>query len=130
MSDSYLIRDEYDRQNLLHVIDNLAFSFEKPLVVSIEPLVEGPSAKQRRRHWAIMKQIAEKVWVDNERKFSAEAWHKYFCGLLIGYDELPDGTMVPMSSEKLKRKEYADMDEQIVATITSEYDIELDFVEQ
>jgi hypothetical protein len=128
MPDSFVLRDEYDRQRLIALVGDLKLSWEKPLVVSVEPLANGPSAKQRRRHWAIMHQISEHAEIEG-RRFAPELWHKFFCGEFIGQEELPDGSMSPLSSESLERRDYVSFDERICAYAVNELGIELDMTD-
>jgi hypothetical protein len=72
-----------------------------------------------------MRDIAEHAEIDG-RRFTSQTWHRQFVQMYIGSDELPDGTLVPKSSESLTREQYSQMDEQIVAFAVSELGISFD----
>ena len=64
---------------------------------------------QNKRLWALYREVASTVWVDDKTQFSDEVWHEYFKGEFIGFNEfiLPNGTVIkqPISTTTLNVEE-------------------------
>ena len=86
--------------------------------------------RQNRRYWGkgVLAQVAEQATV-NGKLYGAETWHELFKRKFIGVIELPDGSVVGMSSTGLSTAEFSDFCAQVEAYAASElgvtfYDLE------
>lgn len=90
---------------LKHIIGLWQESDGKTWVVEIKR--ETRSSKQNRRYWSIINDFAQS-YTSGGRTYQADTWHDWFKGEFIGFDELPDGRLVPKSSKVLTVDEYAE----------------------
>ena len=88
------------------------------------------SAAQNKRYWSkgVLAQIAEQAVV-NGKLFEPEIWHELMKKKFIGLVELPDGSVIGMSSTKLTTAEFSEFCTQVEAYAASElgvtfYDLE------
>lgn len=88
------------------------------LAVEVTDHEDGRSWQQLKRHWAIIGQIAEQAKPEG-RSYTPETWHRFFCGLYLGYVELPGGKTEGMPSPKGK-KAFAEFTDQIEAYAATE----------
>jgi hypothetical protein len=95
----------------------------RPLAVYVGPYRESRSAAQNRLYWAVLNHIAEAAHVDGQQ-FSSTAWHAYFAGKFIGFDELPDGTRAPISTTTLDVESFNEYLTQIQAYAATELGVE------
>lgn len=119
---SYRIASVEDLRRVFTEVSKL--DLRKPLLLSIKPWSDTPSDRQRRRHWAIMQEIASLAEVDGKR-FTADTWHTHFKGLFLGWEDLPGGTMVPKSSTGLTRGEYSDFTDACIAYAATDLGLQL-----
>lgn len=73
----------------------------------LRPLKSKRSIDQNKRYWALLREIEHAVWV-NGRQYDDETWHEYFRRQFIGCNELPDGSLVGISTTKLSVAEFGD----------------------
>lgn len=99
------------------------------LVLTIQP--EGRSSQQNRRYWSkgVLFQIAEQAQLGG-RYYSSEVWHEFLKKKFIGVMELPDGSVVGMSSTKLTRAEFSDFCTQVEAWAATQMDVHFDSLEE
>ena len=107
--------------------DNLNGWFENGnLDITIRPHKSKRSVEQNRRLWKIYGELADKAWV-NGRRYSAETWHEYCKGVLLGFDikAMPDGTEVktPISTTTLNTAEMTDYQNRLQAWAAGEFGI-------
>lgn len=76
---------------------------------------------QNRRYWGggVLAQIAEQARVAG-RRFDATAWHELFKRQFIGLLELPDGSVVGMSSAHLGKKAFSEFCDRVEAHAATE----------
>lgn len=79
----------------------------KPLAVTVQEHKTKRSTDQNKRYWAILNEIAANTWLDG-RQFSADAWHEFFKGKFIGYEETPDGRQIGISTTTLSVADFGD----------------------
>lgn len=96
----------------------------RPLAVHVTEWKAKRNSQQNRLYWALLREISESAWVGG-KQYSNEAWHAYFAGRLIGYEETPDGGRVPISTRKLSVQEFADYITRVQAHAQTELGIEL-----
>ena len=79
------------------------------------------SKPQNRRYWGdgVLAQIAEQATV-NGRLYSAEVWHEQMKRQFIGYEELPNGQIIGLSSKNLDIKEFAEFCQKVEAYAVTE----------
>ena len=79
------------------------------------------TAKQNKRYWGkgVLAQIAEQAAV-NGKLFAAEVWHELMKKKFIGLIELPDGSVIGMSSKKLSTAEFSEFCTQVEAYAATE----------
>ena len=107
--------------------DNLNGWFENGnLEITIRPRKSKRSSEQNRRLWKIYGEMADKAWV-NGRRYSAETWHEYCAGLMLGFDikQMPDGSEVrtPISTTTLNTAEMSDYQNRIQSWAAQEFGI-------
>lgn len=95
----------------------------KPLAVTGQEHKTKRSTDQNKRYWAILNEIAANTWLDG-RQFSADAWHEFFKGKFIGYEETPDGRQVGISTTTLSVADFGDYMTRIEAYAADEIGIE------
>ena len=111
--------------------DNLNGWFENGnLDITIRPHKSKRSIEQNRRLWKIYGELADKAWV-NGRRYSAETWHEYCKGVLLGFDikAMPDGTEVktPISTTTLNTAEMTDYQNRLQSWAAGEFGIIWEF---
>lgn len=111
--------------------DNLNGWFENGnLDITIRPHKSKRSIEQNRRLWGIYSELADKAWV-NGRRYSAETWHEYCKGVLLGFDikAMPDGTEVktPISTTTLNTAEMTDYQNRLQSWAAGEFGIIWEF---
>jgi hypothetical protein len=84
----------------------------KPLAVTVNEHKAKRSAEQNKLYWDRLRAISEQAWIDGKR-FSAEAWHEHYKRKLIGYEELPGGGSVGISTTTLSVAEFSDHIERV-----------------
>lgn len=95
----------------------------KPLAVTVQEHKTKRSTDQNKRYWAILNEIAANTWLDG-RQFSADAWHEFFKGKFIGYEETPDGRQIGISTTTLSVADFGDYMTRIEAYAADELGIE------
>lgn len=65
------------------------------------------SIEQNKRYWLMLREIAATVWIDG-KQFPDEVWHEQFKRWFIGMIEMPDGSMVGISTTTLTVGEFGD----------------------
>lgn len=88
-------------------------------MVEIAPESSKRTDRQRRYYWASLQDLSE----DAPIKYSKEVWHEYFRKLFLPLVELPDGSMVPMSTNHLTVKEANEYLDQINRWTSTEFGI-------
>ena len=96
----------------------------KPLAVTVTEHKSKRTGQANRRYWAILTQIAESAW-SGGRRYTKEQWHHYYAGEFIGWEELPGGRMVPISTTTLDVSAFSEYADRIVAHATTELGVEL-----
>ncbi|VXB24375.1 NinB protein [Burkholderia sp. 8Y] len=102
----------------------------EPLRVIVTAEEKQRNAQQNRFYWGgILKQIAEKAWVDG-RQFDKDAWHEFFARKFGVLDELvlPDGEIVTRrkSTTQMSVGEFSEFIEQVQAYGSGELGVEFD----
>ena len=79
------------------------------------------TSQQNRRYWGngVLAQIARQA-TSHGRLFDAETWHELFKRKFIGVIELPDGSVVGMSSTDLTTAEFSIFCDQVEAFAATE----------
>jgi hypothetical protein len=95
----------------------------KPLAIIISEHKATRSSQQNKRYWAMLNEIAVSAWI-NGKQYSVEAWHEHFKRKMIGCEELPDGTMVGISTTTLSVAEFNDYMNKIEGFAIAELGIE------
>jgi hypothetical protein len=94
----------------------------RTLVVTIAEWDSKRTSRANRKYWAQLREISEQVNVHG-RHFSAYVWHKHFAGAMLGFEDMPDGSTVPMSTRNLKVKEFDDYRKQVESHAVSELNV-------
>lgn len=79
----------------------------EPVEVIVRPRKSKRSIEQNKRYWALLREVSATVWVDG-RQFSDEVWHEQFKRWFIGMVDMPDGSMVGISTTTLSVAEFTD----------------------
>ena len=116
---------------LNQVQENLSAWLAKDnLDITIRPHKSKRSIEQNRRLWRIYGELSDKAWV-NGRRYSAETWHEYCKGVLLGFDikAMPDGTEVktPISTTTLNTAEMTDYQNRLQSWAAGEFGIIWEF---
>ncbi len=106
--------DLHNRQQAWALMQDKLYPYLKTSLQDGKRLVMhvGPRKRtkpQNRRYWGrgVLAQIAEQATV-NGKLFAAETWHEQFKRMFIGVIELPDGSVVGMSSTGLDTSEFSE----------------------
>ena len=78
-----------------------------PLAVTVSEAKSKRSGDQNKRYWALLQHIAENAWVEG-RQYSAEAWHEHYKRTLIGFEDVPGGGTVGISTASLNVGEFTE----------------------
>jgi len=97
----------------------------KPLAVTVSEYKTRRSIEQNKRYWDLLGEIATGAWLDG-RQFGREAWHDYFKGLFIGFEDVPGGRQVAMSTTRLSVSEFADYMTRVEAFAAQELGVTYD----
>ena len=117
---AYRLTKDNKRPLMTTIYNNLGAWLEAnaELEVCIRPYNSKRSIEQNRRLWKIYGELADKAWV-NGRRYSAETWHEYCKGVLLGFDikAMPDGTEVktPISTTTLNTAEMTEYQNRLQA---------------
>ena len=125
---SFVLRTDLNAKQLYGFLKHnwTAFAAQgKPLAVTVTEHKSKRSGQANRRYWAILTQIAEAAW-SGGRRYTKEQWHHYYAGELLGWDELPGGRMVPISTSTLDVAAFSEYTDKIVAHATTELGVEID----
>jgi hypothetical protein len=107
---TFVLRDEPNARHLWAFLKSnwrALAGTGRPLSVTVAEHKSKRTLEQNKRYWAILNEIAELAWV-NGKQYSADAWHEYFKGLFIGYEETPDGRRAGISTTTLSVAEFSD----------------------
>ena len=114
---TYFIDSRQKFLRVLSLLSNLLIDPAKPIEIVVKPASRSRSAEQNKRMWAILHEIAEQP-VDGQL-FPAEAYHVYFRGFFLGYEDykLPNGKFVsqPISTTTLDVPAFSEYMAQIEA---------------
>ena len=95
----------------------------KPLSVTVEEHKAKRSGAQNRLYWRLLTDISETAWVDG-KQFSKDAWHAWFAGEFIGWEELPGGRRSPISTASLSVPEFTNYIERVQQYATEQLGVE------
>lgn len=129
---AYRLTRDNKRPLMTTIYNNLGAWLEAnaELEVCIRPYNSKRSVEQNRRLWKIYGELADKAWV-NGRRYSAETWHEYCKGVLLGFDvkSMPDGTEVkmPISTTTLNTAEMTDYQNRLQSWAAIEFGIIWEF---
>lgn len=129
---SYKLTKDNKRPLMTTIYNNLGVWLESnaELEVCIRPYNSKRSIEQNRRLWKIYGELADKAWV-NGRRYSAETWHEYCKGVLLGFDikAMPDGTEVktPISTTTLNTAEMTEYQNRLQSWAAGEFGIIWEF---
>lgn len=129
---SYKLTKDNKRPLMTTIYNNLGVWLEAnaELEVCIRPYNSKRSVEQNRRLWKIYGELSDRAWV-NGRRYSAETWHEYCKGVLLGFDikAMPDGTEVktPISTTTLNTAEMTDYQNRLQAWAAGEFGIIWEF---
>lgn len=126
MVDDSLIIRLHNRQQAWHDVQVKGFPFIRSILQGggrwemVIRRIKRTKA-QNRRYWGngVLAQIAEQVVVRG-RKFEAEVWHEQFKRMFIGFDELPNGSVIGRSSTQLSTKEFCEFCDRVEAYAATE----------
>jgi hypothetical protein len=95
------------------------FQASQRWILTVAP--EKRSNPQNRRYWGkgVLAQIAAQAVVGG-KLYSAEAWHEQFKRQFIGVIELPNGSVIGMSSADLDKAEFSEFCAEVEAYAASE----------
>jgi hypothetical protein len=79
----------------------------EPIEVIVRLRKSKRSVEQNKRYWALLREVSATVWIGG-RQFSDEVWHEQFKRWFIGMIEMPDGTMVGISTTTLNVGEFGE----------------------
>lgn len=125
---AYRLTKDNKRPLMTTIYNNLGVWLESnaELEVCVRPYNSKRSVEQNRRLWKIYGELADKAWV-NGRRYSAETWHEYCKGVLLGFDikAMPDGTEVktPISTTTLNTAEMTEYQNNIQSWAANEFKI-------
>lgn len=129
---AYRLTRDNKRPLMTTIYNNLGAWLEAnaELEVCIRPYNSKRSIEQNRRLWKIYGELADKAWV-NGRRYSAETWHEYCKGVLLGFDikAMPDGTEVktPISTTTLNTAEMTDYQNRLQAWAAGNFGLVWEF---
>lgn len=97
--------------------------------VTIEPDTNKRTYSQLKRMWSVLRYIAANAWVPDTdtgvtKQFPAEAWHDFFCGKFIGWEEIPGGQRVPIGTSSQNTKENNEFVDRVIAYATDELNVD------
>lgn len=95
----------------------------KPLVVQVGEYKARRSTQANKRYWAILNQISGDAWIEG-KQFSADIWHEWSKRRFIGCHELPDGSLVGISTTTLDVAEFNDYMSKIESYAAQELGVE------
>lgn len=78
-----------------------------PIEIVIRLRKSKRSIEQNKRYWAMLREIAATVWIEG-KQYSDEVWHEQFKRWFIGMIEMPDGSMVGISTTTLNVGEFGE----------------------
>jgi hypothetical protein len=96
----------------------------RPMAVLVTEHKSKRNTQQNRLYWALLREISEQAWVEG-KQFSSEAWHAFFAGKFIGWQDAPGGIKTPISTTTLDVHAFAEYVTQIQAYAGTELGIEL-----
>lgn len=96
----------------------------RPIAVHVTEHKAKRNGQQNRLYWALLRDISEGAWVSG-KQFPSEAWHAFFAGKFIGWQETPGGERAPISTTTLDVHAFADYITRIQAYAATELGIEL-----
>lgn len=76
--------------------------------IVLRPLKSKRSLEQNRRYHAMLRELAEVAWLDG-RQYSKEAWHEWIKQEFIGWEDLPGGRRMGISTTTLSVDEFGDL---------------------
>ena len=79
----------------------------RPLEVVVSEFKKSRSHAQNRLYWRILETISGQVMVGG-RRHQKEYWAEYFKRKFIGYEELPDGGQLGLSTTTLDAHQFSD----------------------
>jgi hypothetical protein len=97
----------------------------KPLLVEVGQVTQPQTRRQQRRYRAILREIAEKCWLQGQR-WPMERWHEHFASEYIGTTTDEFGVIEPISTTELNRGEFNDYVEQIISYVTTVLGVEIE----
>lgn len=89
----------------------------KPVAVMVSEHKSKRSSPQNRLYWAVLREIAENVWVDG-KQYGDNAWHEQFKRQFIGIEELPGGASAGISTASLSVPEFTEYLERVMQFAT------------
>jgi hypothetical protein len=125
---TFVLREETHAQALWTFLKKNWNAMEqagKPLAVIVHEHKAKRSAEQNKLYWSRLNEIAEQAWIGRKR-FSSDAWHEYYKQKFIGYEELPGGGSVGISTTTLSVAEFSDYIERVTAHAATELGIILE----
>lgn len=127
MRRTFILREERNKAALYATLDaNWRAMAEqgKPLAVDVHEHKDKRSVEQNKYLWQLLTFISGNAWIDG-RQYSKEAWAENFKMKLLGYEELPNGKQIGISTTKLNVSEFADYLRNIEQYATGELGLEL-----
>ncbi len=126
MTDCNLTVELHNRQQAWAILQEQVYPFlkrwlqdGKRLVLTIK--LRKRTAPQNRRYWGkgVLAQVAEQA-TSAGRLYSAEVWHELMKKKFIGLVELPDGSVIGMSSKNLSTAEFSEFCTRVEAYAATE----------
>lgn len=128
LSALFILREDSDAARLFNFLRlnwRDAAQAGQPIGVQVSTYKAKRTHAQNRYYWATLNEIAAGAWVRG-RQYSADAWHDFFKGALIGKEDIPGGGTRPLSTTTLNTAEFARYVEQVEAYASTELGLDLD----
>ena len=126
LSREFILRNDQNAQSLWAFLKQnwrACATRGNPLSVTVAEWKAKRSAVQNKRYWSILDAIAANAWC-NGRQYPSEVWHELVKRKFIGCAEMPDGSVVGLSSTNLSTTEFAEFSDKIEAYAITELGIE------
>lgn len=96
------------------------------LDITIRPHNSKRSNEQNKRMWKIYQTLQSSIWI-NGKQYDQELWHEQCKRMFIGCNELPNGTLVGISTTTLSTEEMTEYQNKIQAWAAAEYGVIWEF---
>jgi hypothetical protein len=129
---AYVLRSQGQVDRLLRIIAETwkaQVDAGRPLEVVVSEFMGRRSEIQNRRYWAHLRAIETQAVVRG-RRYPAETWHEKYKRQIIGFEELPSGGMVGLSTSTLTAEEFDSYDRRVMADAALEHGVDFSRTEE